>query len=414
LRFGANYVPSAGWFYSWLDFDADTVRRDFADLAELGLDHVRIFPVWPWLQPNRGLVRASALNDVLTTIDCAAEFGLDVAVDLIQGHMSSFDFLPSWVLTWHQASIFTDRTVREGLAHYVEVLSGAVAGRRNVFALTLGNEVNNLWPANPTTRQQSHDWAAELLDTARAAAPDLLCLHSLYDDAWYAADHPFAQGDAATLGDLTTVHSWVFNGVSRLDGPLGPATVSHADYLVELAAAAATAPRRPVWLQEVGAPRPDIPAALAADFTRTTIEQVWHNPALFGITWWCSHDIDRSLLDFPDREYDLGLFTVDHQRKPAAEAIAELITRRGTATPDATRPGLVCPVDLGDPAARDALAPGSAFHRAWVTRRAHGPVAIVPAARAANAEYRAARGISSLLEGTADLDDADRDALEAR
>ncbi len=66
---GANYVPSVGWFYSWLDFRADDVRRDFADLAELGLDHVRIFPVWPWIQPNRGFLRAlHALGQAATAI----------------------------------------------------------------------------------------------------------------------------------------------------------------------------------------------------------------------------------------------------------------------------------------------------------------------------------------------------------
>ena len=67
LRFGANHVPSSGWFYSWLDFDADQIARDFDDLAGLGLDHVRIFPVWPWIQPNRSLIRSSAVEDVLIT-----------------------------------------------------------------------------------------------------------------------------------------------------------------------------------------------------------------------------------------------------------------------------------------------------------------------------------------------------------
>lgn len=394
VRFGANYVPSAGWFYSWLDFDADRTRRDFADLAALGLDHVRIFPIWPWLQPNRGLVRRRAVDDVLAMIDCAAEFELEVAVDLVQGHLSSFDFLPSWVLTWHQASVFTDRTVRAGLAHYVEVLAGAVSSRPNVFAVTLGNEVNNLWPASPTDARQSREWAEELLAVARAAAPELLCLHSLYDDAWYAPKHPFAPADAADLGDLTTVHSWVFNGVSELDGPLGPATVSHADYLVELAAAASRTPERGIWLQEFGAPGPDIPAAAAAEFTRATIEHVWHQPTLFGLTWWCSHDIDRALLDFPDREYDLGLFTTDHQRKPAADTIAALLTEYRRADPAvATRPALVCPVDPAGPATRDQLAPGSTFHRAWVAARAGGPVGIVPPGRVADRTYLAARGI---------------------
>ena len=392
LRFGANYVPSSGWFYSWLDFDADAVRRDFADLAGLGLDHVRIFPIWPWIQPNRGLIRARAVDDVLAMIDVAAEFGLDVSVDLIQGHLSSFDFLPSWVLTWHQASVFTDPTVRSGLVEYVRTVAGAVASRGNAFAITLGNEVNNLWPANPTDLADSRAWAVELLEAARAAAPGLVHVHSLYDDAFYAPKHPFGPADAARLGDITSVHSWVFNGVSDVDGPLGPATLGHADYLVELAQAVADDAHRPVWLQEFGAPRPDIPAELAAEFTRGTIEHVWHNPALYGITWWCSHDIDRALLDFPDREYDLGLFTVDHQRKPAAQAIADLIAAGPAVV--ASRPALVCPVDPAEPGTRDALAPGGLFHRSWVARRGEGPLAIVAPGKADDAAYLNARGVT--------------------
>src|SRR5689334_20378846 len=123
LRFGANYVPSSGWFYSWLDLRPDEVRRDLDDLAGLGLDHVRVFPVWPWIQPNRGLIRSSAIDDVLRVVDLAAEAGLDVSVDLLQGHLSSFDFLPSWVLTWHERSIFTDPDVRAGLRDYVTTLT---------------------------------------------------------------------------------------------------------------------------------------------------------------------------------------------------------------------------------------------------------------------------------------------------
>lgn len=64
LRFGANYTPRAGWMHAWLSLDLDEVRRDFSRLAELGLDHVRIFPLWPVMQPNRTLIREHALDDV--------------------------------------------------------------------------------------------------------------------------------------------------------------------------------------------------------------------------------------------------------------------------------------------------------------------------------------------------------------
>ncbi|GAA4586862.1 cellulase family glycosylhydrolase [Planotetraspora phitsanulokensis] len=399
LRFGANYVPSSGWFYSWLDFSADAARRDFADLAGIGLDHVRVFPIWPWIQPNRTLIRQRGIDDLLALIDVAAEFDLDVSVDLLQGHLSSFDFLPSWVLTWHQRSLFTDAAVRDGIAEYVDRLTRAVATRGNVFAVTLGNEVNNLWPSNPTTLEASSQWAAELVDVARTAAPHLLSLYSLYDGTWYDPGHPFAPADNVDLGDLTTVHSWVFNGVSAIDGPLGPATVSHADYLVELAAATAPDPARPVWLQEVGAPRPDIGEHDAPAFVREMLDAVTRNPALWGVTWWCSHDLDRSLADFPDREYDLGLFTVDHEIKPATRELAALVReRRADRAAPASRPALVCDVDLrAQPERRGEVAPGSAFHSEWVRLRKAGPLAIVGSARAADSEYLTARGIDTVL-----------------
>lgn len=394
LRLGANYVPSDGWFYSWLDFSADAARRDFEDLASLGLDHVRVFPIWPWIQPNRALLRQRPIDDLLSLIDVAAEFDLGVAVDLLQGHLSSFDFLPSWVLTWHQSSVFTDRTARDGIREYVRRLSTEVGTRPNVFAITLGNEVNNLWPTNATTPAASREWATELLDVVRAAAPSALPLHSVFDDAWYAPDHPFHPADAVDLGDLTTVHSWVFNGTSRIDGPLGPATTSHADYLLELAAASASDAARPVWLQEVGVPRPDVPPEHAGEFVARTLDTVGRNPALWGVTWWSSHDIDRRLTDFPDREYDLGLFTVDHRPKPAALALAEFA--RGTTVEPAApaRPALVSPINpLQEPERRADVAPGSEFHLEWVRARQTEPTAIVTPDRATDAGYLAARGL---------------------
>jgi hypothetical protein len=165
-----------------------------------------------------------------------------------------------------------------------------------------------------------------------------------------------------------------------VDGPLGPATLTHADYLVELAKATSLDPQRLVWLQEIGVPGPDIPTELQAEFTRRTVETVLPNPALYGVTWWSSHDIDRSLLDFPDREYDLGLFTVDHQRKPAAQALAEVIAEVRTngvpSAPAATT--LTAPVNLRtEPTRRPEVAPGSEFHLRWVEARAAGPVRIV-------------------------------------
>jgi hypothetical protein len=237
------------------------------------------------------------------------------------------------------------------------------------------------------------------VDVARAAAPHLLSLYSVYDATWYSPSHPFHPEHATRIGDLTTVHSWVFNGVSAIDGPLGPAATSHADYLVELAAATAADPTRPVWLQEIGAPRPDVPADHASEFVRRTLDMVVINPVLWGVTWWCSHDLDRALVDFPDREYDLGLFTVDHRPKPAARELAAVIREHAARAASATaRPARVCDVDLRtQPDRRGEVAPGSPFHTEWVRLRRGGPVGIVPAARAGDAGYLAARRVDRVL-----------------
>lgn len=140
---------------------------------------------------------------------------------------------------------------------------------------------------------------------------DQVVVHSLFDDAFYAPQHPFSAADVTTLGDISSVPSWVFNGTSRIDGPLGPATTSHAAYLVRLAGACGAADRT-VWLQEVGAPLPDVPIDAAPEFVRHTVE--------------------------------------------AARATDRQVAQ-----------SIPLPADIvSDPAGRSLVAPRSDFHRAWV------------------------------------------------
>ena len=127
-RFGVNYTPRIGWFHSWLDLAPDAVAEDLAAVASLGVDHVRIFPLWPLLQPNRTLIRPRALEDVRTVVDAAAAVGLDVVVDALQGHLSSFDFVPSWLSSWHRRNMFTDPEVVSATAELVRALADQLAG----------------------------------------------------------------------------------------------------------------------------------------------------------------------------------------------------------------------------------------------------------------------------------------------
>ncbi|MEU8761519.1 glycosyl hydrolase [Streptomyces sp. NPDC048659] len=403
-RFGVNYTPSQGWFHHWLDFDLDAVRADLDSVAALGLDHVRVFPLWPLFQPNRTLIRPRAVEQLGLLVDAAGERGLDVAVDGLQGHLSSFDFLPAWTRTWHRRNLFTDPEVTDGQAVYLRTLAASLAERPNFLGMTLGNEINQ-FSGDPhpdpdrVTPGQAGEWLARMLAACEAGAPGRLHLHAAYDAAWYQDDHPFTPAQAARLGAVTAVHSWVFNGTAQRYGPESTAVAQHAAYLVELSKAWATDPRRPVWLQEVGAPAPHIAPDRAAGFTRTTVAAALDCPDLWGITWWCSHDVDRALADFPELEYGLGLLTNDRRVKPAGRALADAVAEaRATATAPAPRTTALV-VDLpADAPKRSGCAPGGAYFEAFMRLAADGArPAVVLAERAADPAYLAARGITELV-----------------
>ncbi|WP_426170873.1 glycoside hydrolase 5 family protein [Microbacterium sp. DWRC1-3] len=405
LRFGANYTPRSQWMHAWMSLDLDEVRRDFAALADLGLDHLRIFPLWTVLQPNRTLIRDEAVDDVRAVVDVAAEFGLDASVDVIQGHLSSFDFVPSWLFTWHDKNMFTHPDALSGQAELVTRLGERLGGASNFLGFTLGNETNQFsaqthpspWPVNEA---EAANWITTLLDAAHAAAPAQQHVHSEYDAAWYMDGHGFTPALASRLGDITTVHSWIFNGTAQRYGGRSVASDRHAEYMIELARGFATDPAKPIWLQEVGAPSNCLTPAQTPDFLEATLRSVARTENLWGVTWWCSHDVSRSLADFPELEYTLGLVDQNGEAKPIGRRFAELIPELRERRPAPTRPvGIVVEVDENDtPVSRGAMSPGGTIFQAWVDAcEAGADPAIVTSSDAARPEVLAARGITELI-----------------
>jgi hypothetical protein len=65
------------------------------------------------------------------------------------------------------------------------------------------------------------------------------------------------------------------------------------------------------------------------------------------------------LVDFPEREYELGLLTTERKAKPLGEAIARIVREAQHAPVDRT------PIRLhGD---RPSWGPGGAFFEEWMT-----------------------------------------------
>ncbi|MFJ3035175.1 glycosyl hydrolase [Curtobacterium pusillum] len=408
-RFGVNYVPSTDWMFQWQAVDVDTVRRDLEAVAGLGLDHVRLFPLWPTLQPNRTLIRRRALDDVAAVVDVAGEFGLDASVDVVQGHMSGFDFVPAWLVNWHDGNMFTDQPAIDAQAALVSAVYDAVRDRPNFTGLTLGNEVNQFQPPNPAampadTAQVTH-WLRSLLDAPRDKDPRHVVTHSENDHLWYRDGHPFVPAHASRLGDVTTVHSWIFNGVAGRYGALSDESVRHAEWMIELSRAFATDAERPVWLQEVGAPDRHLAESEMPEFLERTIAAALTTERLHAITWWCSHDVSRDLGDFKDLEYSLGLLDVDNRVKPLGRRYAEVVAdaRRAAPAPTPRTAAVVVEVDHEDvPLRRSDLAPGGPVFDRWHRLRAAGEaVTVVTSRTAADPAALAARGVTRVVEAAA-------------
>ena len=131
VRSFSSVHDTIGFFVNRKDyyFDLDAVRADLDSIAALGLDHVRVFALWPYFQPDRALIRPRAVDQLVQLVDAAAERGLDVNVDGLQGHLSSFDYLPAWTRTWHRRNLFTDPEILDGQAAYLHTLAAALAAR---------------------------------------------------------------------------------------------------------------------------------------------------------------------------------------------------------------------------------------------------------------------------------------------
>lgn len=389
MKFGVNYTPRSGWFYSWMDFDRRRVRDDFAAIADLGADHVRVFPLWPLLQPNRALIRPQAIADVVAVAEEAELAGLNVSVDVLQGHLSSYDFLPSWLHTWHRRNLFTDPQVVAAQSRLVHELGQALRDVPAATGLTLGNEfIQFAATRHPEYHSISTDEASQWLDTLLAAAHDSwpggTHVHSHDDDLWFDDTQAFTPLQGVNRGAMTTVHSWVFGRVGPKYGAGADQLVWFARYLCELAAAWGE-PDRPVWLQEIGAPDNYVKPIDAPQFLLDTVGILLGErgsgvtPGLQAITWWCSHDVSRELADFPALEHSLGLIDEDGNAKPIGDAFALAVRQWGHLQSGSalTRPHLehgVCADSI--PWARSSTAADTELFARWYAQAKDG---VIPA-----------------------------------
>jgi endo-1,4-beta-mannosidase len=399
-RFGANYVPSRRWWFSWVDWDADAIAQDLQALAALGLDHIRIHCLWPVFQPNATYVSEAALARLAELMDLADQAGLDVVVTVLDGWLSGFFFDPPWRGGRVKRNLFTDPEMIAAEKRLFLSIAARIGGHPRFLGFDLGNEMNVLCHFGvPISPEEGDAWCREMLAWCQQVAPDKFHVNGVDHLPWF-RDFAFSRAMLATTGSATSVHCWYkFTGAMQLYGPLEVGAVHLAEYCVELAHAYAADLARPVWLQEFGASTQWMPEGAVSAFAEATIRNVLGCRNLWGCTWWCSHDLNPAFSEFDPLEYDLGLLDHRNQIKPVGERVRGLIQALRAEPPlPITRPvALVLPDDL---LAQKRGAPlGWDFARPYMDLVAQGlRPAIVLASRAQERAYLEARGIEELRQ----------------
>jgi endo-1,4-beta-mannosidase len=366
---GVNYWPRRKAMYWWSDFDAAEVREEFSLIADLGLKMVRLFLLWDDWQPTPDAIRPSALANLETVADIAADLGLQLNVTFFTGHMSGPNWAPGWMLLPNEPLpprvrqlVSGGRVVDVGYRNpysdplalgAAERLLKEVVGRLRehpaIGVWNLGNEPDLFaWPADHV---HGRAWAramATLISDIDPWHPVTCGLHvdSLIRDNGLRVDEVFREVDWGVM------HGYPMYADGWSQGPLDP------DFVPYLCALTSALSGKPTLMEEFGGctNTPGEPSSLwewtgyglpqkqfmaSEEDLATYIEEVLPRLVDVGATGaivWCFADYHESLWDRPPcsgsiHERFFGLVRPDGSLKPHAEVL-----RRFAATNPTVRP----------------------------------------------------------------------------
>jgi len=329
---GVNYWASHAGTDMWINWDADTVRKDLAVLRQQGVRVLRVFPNWRDFQPvmetfigNHAFREYRMINDQYSPnkyylcpkmmehfhafCAMAEEEGLGLIVGLLTGWMSGRLFLPPALFS---KNVFTDPR-----ALYLEQLfiAGFVSEMKNeksIIAWDLGNECNCMEAV--ADRQEAANWTALVTNAIRAqdaSRPIVSGMHSLeMENGWTMRD----QGDWT---DLLTTHPYPYWVPHANRMPLDDMrTMIHATAQSQIYADLSG---KPCLVEEIGTMGPMVcNDEIAAGFMRVNLWSTWAH-GFPGLLWWCAFDQDfltNAPYDWNMVERELGLMHRQDEPKP--------------------------------------------------------------------------------------------------
>ncbi|MCB9450609.1 MAG: cellulase family glycosylhydrolase [Anaerolineaceae bacterium] len=354
---GVNYWPRRKAMYWWSDFDAGEVRDEFALIADLGMNVVRLFLLWDDWQPTPDTVSTECLKNLETVCDIAAEHGLGLDVTFFTGHMSGPNWSPGWLLASQAAApsphckqlvsggqivpcgyrnMFSDPVALVASRRLLTTVVAALKDHPGIWMWNLGNEPDLFaWPSDAAAGRAWVREMTQLIKTLDDKHPVTCGLHvaSLHEDNGLRVDQVFAETDVAVMHGYPMYLPWAQHS---LDPDLVPYTCALVSALcgkptlMEEWGGCTNTPGKPSETWEwtaYGQPRTqfmaseeDLAAYVAAVLPRLV------EVGATGAMLWCFADYSEDLWEKPPckeskHERFFGLVRPDGSLKPHAEAI---------------------------------------------------------------------------------------------
>jgi hypothetical protein len=337
------------------------------------------------------------LDRVRDLLDLAGERRLDVEVTVLDGAVSGFLFVPPWLLDNGNAALrnfFTDSGAVAATQRLFAALGQEIGRHPRFLGFDLSNEI--YWFSKPfgidIEPAVGDAWLRTMFAATDAAAPGRL--HVAGNDHWpWLNNDYFSRPGLGTTGTLSANHTWAgWTGVFSTYGPMSTPSLHYSEYFIELIKAFHTDLNRQVWIEETGVSTVWMDPSLIPQWTEQSIRNMASCEDLWGITWWCSHEVNSGLSGFNPLEYDLGVYTNDRRIKPIGQTIANLIREYDQSPPQPIHrsTALVLP---------DELIPWTPFFEPYMKLIDKGVrPAVVLASRTTDKSYLDARGIDRLIQ----------------
>jgi endo-1,4-beta-mannosidase len=377
--------------YMWRELDLGEVREEMAQIAGIGFEVVRIFPLTQDFLPRALTVDEKMVSRLVDVVRAANDAGLKVVPTLIVINMSGQMWWPEWMLdkSGRPGDLFSDPVILKSQTLLVESIASALAGNDAIRAFDLANEIDDA--QRPRSRDAGREWASVLGDTIRRVSsgvpirignhlPSLSTTNNMRVD------------DLAAITDEDAMHAYpLYSDVARsfLDPDLVPFSCALTSAL--------SGRGRPTLMQEFGlctAPPGSAGQTITDDFLGTPTpqylaseeeaakyyEEVLERLAKTGAAGayaWCYADYDPMLFDRPPfttavRERTFGLIRADGSEKPVTDVFRRFRKRRDAGevrTPSSTSAG---PAVLDVTADEYYRAPSTHFERLynrWLSRQ---------------------------------------------